>query len=137
MITHLLYLSEQSDVYKPKIDIERILEKSRANNRKKKISGILIQKNKFFLQLIEGDQEKLKKVYELIMYDPRHKNVRLLMEFNSPKRIFPDWSMGHVDLLKTKNVKLSQLIPMIHKDILAMPGEREKVLNILKNFNNI
>ncbi len=46
--------------------------------------------------------------------------------------------MGYVNL-DSKNdneIKLKEIIPFIHKDIIKLKSSKEKILSILKNFNS-
>jgi hypothetical protein len=44
--------------------------------------------------VLEGEYDKVVKLYEAISNDARHKKVTLILEGNTKERIFKDWSMG-------------------------------------------
>ncbi len=76
-------------------DIVRVAQESNKNNG---ITGVLFFHNGKFLQIIEGNQYKLRKLMKSIESDPRHHNVKTLINCNVEKRGFSDWAMDSFDL---------------------------------------
>jgi hypothetical protein len=75
-------------------EVEKILKVSRENNSKLGITGILIYTKDRFLQVLEGEKEKVMTLYHKIERDERHGGS--IMRFNEPvsKRYFTDWDMA-------------------------------------------
>ena len=73
--------------------LSAILIASRANNRKRDITGALICRSDIFLQLLEGPEQQVKSTYAAIQNDDRHINIYHLLEQNVDKRLFPAWAM--------------------------------------------
>ncbi len=73
--------------------LSAILIASRANNRKRDITGALICRSDIFLQLLEGPEQQVKSTYAAIQNDDRHININHLLDQNVNKRLFPAWSM--------------------------------------------
>ena len=71
-----------------------LLEQSRTNNARSGISGLLLYKDGQFMQALEGPDEAVRALYDIIGRDPRHQNVRSLMVEPIAERQFPDWAMG-------------------------------------------
>ncbi len=71
-----------------------ILQISRHNNTSRGLTGMLLYSEGSFIQLLEGEEENLDTTYHSILTDPRHKNVIKMLEGESDKRVFPEWSMG-------------------------------------------
>nr|WP_255526443.1 BLUF domain-containing protein [Clavibacter sp. VKM Ac-2872] len=46
------------------------------------------------MQVLEGPHDAVEAVYATIEADPRHTDVRLLLDEEIPARQFPQWSMG-------------------------------------------
>ena len=46
------------------------------------------------MQLIEGPEEAIKRLYKNIVNDPRHEHVITVKERQISERLFPDWAMG-------------------------------------------
>ena len=60
-----------------------------------------------FIQVLEGDQQKVEAIYKKIQDDPRHKQISKVLVGNSPERIFNDWSMGFRNLSDLDFISLS------------------------------
>jgi len=75
-------------------EIEKILEASRKNNAKLGITGILIHTKDRFLQVLDGEKDKVKALYQKIEKDDRHGGS--IMRFCEPVagRHFSDWEMA-------------------------------------------
>ncbi len=71
---------------------------SRKNNLRDNITGFLIYREGYFLQLLEGPQTKVRQCFERIQKDQRHRALVLQGEAHPNERMMPDWSMGQVTL---------------------------------------
>lgn len=80
--------------------IEDILDKSRSKNPAHGITGILCYSGDIFIQVLEGGRDEVCELYNAIVRDNRHSNVRLLVFEEIRQRKFCNWTMGHVDLAK-------------------------------------
>ena len=70
-----------------------ILLGARRNNLRDDITGALICRHDLYLQLIEGPADAIDALYERIVADDRHVDVRLLLVRDVTARMFPDWAM--------------------------------------------
>ncbi|WP_031432825.1 phosphate-starvation-inducible PsiE family protein [Methylomarinum vadi] len=75
-------------------DLMSLLRQCRTNNTKNNLTGVLLYHNECFIQVLEGKEEVINKVYEKIKKDPRHKNVIELNREYISERQFDQWSMG-------------------------------------------
>ena len=66
----------------------------RANNARLDISGILLFSDGTFLQVLEGEKDAVQGLYDRIARDDRHHGTKVLLTRETPRRSFPDWSMG-------------------------------------------
>ena len=80
--------------------VEDILETSRSHNTASGITGILCYSGDVFIQVLEGGRDEVCELYNAIVRDGRHTNVRLLVFEEVRERKFCNWTMGHVDLSK-------------------------------------
>ena len=103
-IYRLAYVSTACDCLKLD-DINNILDSSKVNNQAENITGILIYCNKHFFQILEGDENDVKELYEKIAIDCRHDNVIKIQEGEVEKRNFGNWSMA----FKSYNKELKYL----------------------------
>jgi hypothetical protein len=96
-IFSVVYLSEGTRNFSGK-DLRELLAKARETNTKLEITGMLLFKAGNFLQVLEGDREKVLTLFEKIAQDQRHHRITVLFKGASAQRDFPDWSMGFHDL---------------------------------------
>lgn len=133
MIHHLLYISEASQALSD-VELGIILEHSRTNNLSKDLTGILIKNGNFFIQLLEGKKEVVENLYRIIVKDSRHTKVKTLIVFDSSERLFPQWSMGLVNE-KAHVQTMSELIPLIHQDVMKLQTSKDRIISVLRKFN--
>ncbi|AUW60213.1 photopigment and puc expression activator [Sphingobium sp. SCG-1] len=74
-----------------------ILAKSRINNRRLDVSGVLLFNSKRFLQALEGEEHVIKPLFEKISADPRHAAVVMLNHRAIEARQFGSWAMAFDD----------------------------------------
>lgn len=76
--------------------VSRILAKSRANNRRNGLTGVLYFGNGCFFQCLEGEEEAIDRLYAKLEQDDRHRDVKLISRKNVEHPIFTEWSMKYV-----------------------------------------
>ena len=65
------------------------------NNKANNVTGLLLYNGHgTFIQVLEGDQEVIEKLYDKVRDDPRHHRVNCIGKKIIEKRSFPEWSMG-------------------------------------------
>jgi hypothetical protein len=80
--------------------IESILEQSRKNNPKLGITGLLCVSKDLFIQVIEGGRDEVCDLFNAIVRDERHQQVRLLIYEEISERQFGNWTMAQVNISK-------------------------------------
>ena len=93
----LVYLSSTRWLLTPG-DITSILESSLRNNARDNITGILLYRSGSVMQLLEGEEQLVHRLYEVIKCDERHHRITLLYDIPATLRDFPNWSMAFRDL---------------------------------------
>jgi hypothetical protein len=75
-------------------DLRDLLEECRTNNARLNVTGMLLYRNGFFIQALEGDEEVVERLFAEIAKDPRHQDV--LRVYKAPILVcsFPNWTMG-------------------------------------------
>lgn len=81
-------------------ELEIIQKSASEHNREKKISGILVYRNGYFLQRLEGNRKDLVYLAESISADRRQSEFRILEQGAISERLFNDWTQ--LLLLSTK-----------------------------------
>lgn len=75
--------------------IERLLERARVNNQVQNVTGLLCFDGESFVQILEGNEGNVERVYSQICKDARHGNIRRIYSGNIAERNFQEWSMGY------------------------------------------
>lgn len=76
-------------------DIAHILDVSVNNNYERFITGFLVQSHGRFMQVLEGEEDEVRQIYEKILVDHRHTGVTQIVGETVKERAFPDWSMNY------------------------------------------
>jgi hypothetical protein len=90
----LLYVSEMCgpDPH----ELGRICERSRVNNLRDGITGLLVFDGRGFCQFVEGRESGIKALLGRLEQDPRHRRMRVLQLGAVPgPRRFPVWRLGY------------------------------------------
>jgi hypothetical protein len=98
MFNYIAYVSRQSHIMSEE-DITALLSKCRTNNTQNGITGMLIYFDGTFVQFLEGPEENLNHLFAKISKDKRHQDVILLLEGQTEKREFADWTMAYKKLI--------------------------------------
>jgi len=96
-VTQLTYLSRNAragDATALDEQIGQILEVSRRNNARDGLTGYLVSDGAWFLQILEGDGDRVGAALARIRDDERHSEVRVISSRQIRMRSFPQWSMG-------------------------------------------
>lgn len=89
-VAELDTLSE--DVLRP------LVEASARDNRKRKITGLLLLLGDRFVQVLEGPATSVNALFRKIVADPRHRDVQIVSYESIAEPCFSDWSMEILDL---------------------------------------
>ena len=102
-LIQLIYISrstfaptEISNIIEP--NVARILLKSRVNNKKNGLVGVLYFGDGCFFQCLEGEAEAVDQLYETLLKDTRHKDLKVFSRKAIDTLTFSNWSMKHVPL---------------------------------------
>lgn len=76
--------------------VARILAKSRSNNRKNGLVGVLYFGNGCFFQCLEGEEGAIDTLYAKLEQDERHKDLKIISRQSISAQTFKDWTMKYV-----------------------------------------
>jgi len=99
MLVRLLYASRAATPLTASV-IDSILEQSRENNLRQGITGMLCFSDDIFMQVLEGGRDEVCELFNAIVRDQRHLDVRILVYEETAERRFGSWTMGQVNLAK-------------------------------------
>lgn len=131
-IFHLVYISEAiKDISYS--DIRDILEVSRKNNLRDGITGLLIYRDGYFLQLLEGDERPIKNLVNKIRFDERNSSLNVLLEATGEERLFGDWSMAFYD--GDSSAGSTEHLVTLFSNLSASDGQqRSLIMPMLRKF---
>ncbi|MGZ4999987.1 MAG: BLUF domain-containing protein [Methylomonas sp.] len=73
--------------------LAKLHEQAATANRAAGISGCLLYRDGYFMQLLEGQRERVWALYDRIRTDTRHSDCRLVLDSSVAVRTFRDWGM--------------------------------------------
>ena len=79
-------------------NVARILAKSRVNNRKNELVGVLYFGDGVFFQCLEGEEEAVNTLLAKLEADRRHKDLKVISKKYIDKLSFGDWAMKFAPL---------------------------------------
>ena len=107
MLFHIIYVSTAL-LPMSEEDLAELLLRCKARNAKYRVTGMLLYKGGHFMQVLEGEEANVMKIFRDIEVDRRHKSVDTLRMEYIQTRDFPDWTMGFHNIDKL--------------DVSTMPG---------------
>jgi hypothetical protein len=110
----------------PAVDQEElvaILKKSKVNNPKAGVTGVLCFSEGIFMQVLEGGRAAVNQLYNRIAADPRHSDVVLLHYDEIAERRFAGWSMGQVNMARLNPALLLKYSECAKLDPYAVSGK--------------
>ncbi|MCM8569030.1 BLUF domain-containing protein [Gramella jeungdoensis] len=113
-------------------EVGEILTSSEEYNNEKNITGLLLFSDGNFFQVIEGEEEKVKDLFETIKHDERHTNVIKLFE----KPIYKPAFDGYISDYVTENTKYNPAkLKDYHLHLEVLDSKtRHAVNNVLRAF---
>ena len=94
MLVRLLYASRTQA---GEAEFAAILRTSRAHNAAHGITGLLVYRNREFMQLLEGERDVVLALYRHIEDDARHRQVHRIWDGPIAARSCKDWAMGYAE----------------------------------------
>ena len=114
------------------LEIEKILDEANENNSRSDITGKLIYRGGIFVQLLEGEKDRINSLLGRILLDNgRHENLRVLFKQPLIERVFPNWSMAYK---KIDNVALdfvNSILPWQQLVSTSTQGSQVSAANIV------
>lgn len=113
--------------------VESILASSTRNNPDKGITGVLMATETHFLQILEGEFDKLNSTFERIARDPRHEKIQIISFTELDERKFSDWAMHGIGLFNLNQEFALKLRRRFGEDngIIRLPSTKTGVMELL------
>lgn len=104
---------------------------ARSNNKKRNITGALLLSGHWFVQVLEGAETDLRRLFTSIQKDPRHSDVEVLYEGPVDERIFAHWSMAKVAMADSDLPLIAQ-IGELSPGNLGMTPVKNRLLDVMR-----
>ncbi len=135
-LVQMIYISrstfESTDaINKIEPNVVRILAKSRTNNRKNGLVGVLYFGDGAFFQCLEGEESAINTLFAKIENDPRHKDVKLISKKYISRLSFPGWAMKYAPLDEKMGKYLKENGYQHFDPYVFTPEETQKILSFL------
>jgi acylphosphatase len=115
-------------------DLVDILRKSRANNARLGVTGVLLYVNGSIIQVLEGEQKAVESLYRRIEQDPRHTAVTRVLNKPISQHLFGEWSMGYETITARQLANINALIDADAQQEPAPTADNHLILQTLKVF---
>ena len=115
--------------------VARILAKSRANNRKNGLVGVLFFGDGCFFQCLEGEEEAVDTLYAKLLQDDRHKDLKIIARNRIEERSFESWTMKYVPVEQAMSRLLQSRQMSTFDPYRFDQGTMQEVLKLLLSAN--
>ncbi len=129
----IVYLSSAVEKFTTD-DLKQILITSRRNNGRNGITGMLLYSDGNIIQVLEGEEERVKATYERIEKDYRHRGIIQLISGKVAVRNFPEWSMGFKDISSEDFKRMAGYADPTDKKFLKNATVEQDAITLLKIF---
>ncbi len=131
MLKTICYVSSLNSSLKIN-DLNHLFKTTKSNNTCIGISGILIHKNGNFLQILEGEVEKVDTLYQNICLDNRHHSIIIIINTEICDRIFESYGTEFSIIESNRQIhKLKQYLNWLKQAELQKVN---KLITIIENF---
>lgn len=131
-VEHIVYCSKARRPFSED-ELADLLEHTRANNRRKGITGLLCYSEGHFVQVVEGPRPVVQHLYALIERDPRHYQLQVLNQGAGPLHRFPDWRIALAEAPQDCYWLITCLEARLHQLLKPQVPVEESTLSTLLN----
>lgn len=136
---HVLYASVATEPFTTE-QLRELLRRAREHNVAAGITGMLLYKNGNFMQVLQGEEPAVRALTASIQQDQRHCAYQELLQGQTQRRSFADWSMGFADLggEEARNTPgYSEFLntPLNAKEFARDPSRAMKLLMLFKEMS--
>ncbi len=108
----LIYVSKATQEMSQS-ELVEILNIAKKNNASIDVTGSLFYNGGWFLQVLEGELNTLKKLYAKISLDKRHSSAKEIYCEPAERRTFGQWTMSMTNLEENTDDKTGELVALI------------------------
>jgi hypothetical protein len=100
-----------------------MVEESRPRNDEQGVTGMLLYSGGNIIQALEGPASAVEAIFDAIVADPRHTDVRVLDRGATAQRAFPNWSMGFRDVSEREVADIDGYADFVRRPVGQDLGE--------------
>lgn len=135
MLLQLIYSSDASPDLEL-ADFEKMLGDFRVRNRARGITGVLLFINGVFVQVLEGDNDRVLSLLRSLERDPRHHDLKVFYRSFVDERSFDSWSMAYLSPSAEEVSRWAELggATTVEKVIAALENDPKRVESFVVNL---
>lgn len=103
---HQIIYTSHSSVPLTRTELVELLDRSRRNNARVGVTGLLLHADGSFMQTIEGESDAVRALLARIERDPRHAGMIMICDEPIQKRSYGDWSMAFREITPEEAARL-------------------------------
>ena len=131
----IIYVSAATHLFSDQ-ELLDLLSHSRESNQRCGVTGMLLYKEGDFMQVIEGEQDVIRRLFERISLSKRHSMVTVLADAPVQERAFADWSMGFRNLSPQDVSQTPGFTDFLNRRLIeSRPSEAKLAHRILSTFS--
>jgi len=134
LMHRIIYLSSSVKLLTSE-EINFLLMQSRRNNQETLITGILLYIDGDFLQVLEGPEAELNKLFDTIKADSRHQCIITVFDGKIKGKYFPDWIMGFA-VSEYKKIREIEGLEYMNREALTVISDKNALLFIDSFINS-
>lgn len=133
----LIYVSVAREPFSES-ELVSLLETSRRNNVACGVTGMLLHEDGTFLQILEGPEEVVQRLYDRIRLDRRHDGHLVLWRKEVEEPTFDGWSMGFANVRTDDLHRMPGYCDFFHPSYYLTGGKEEgsKAYTVLSRFRD-
>ena len=123
------------------LQLSQICRTSRKRNLEQHINGLICFSKGYFLQVIEGEAEKVDSLYLQILNDNRHSNIETIFNTEIEHKFFSNWDMKLLTSVSLKQEPIfASFVTEFQSQLSKISLRQQKLLeifNIQEDINTI
>ena len=129
----IVYVSSARRLFS-EAELNEILKRSRENNARDGITGLLLYSGGNFMQAIEGEAPAIEALKERISADPRHNRMTIVFREEIVGRRFGDWTMAFRRVESLPPEDRARVSTFLTEAFTAPSPNRALVFQLLERF---
>ena len=103
----------------PDRSLIKILDASTRYNHAAGVTGLLMHGGGMFMQVLEGADAEVFRLYVKLLDDPRHTDCNVILVTSIEKRMFADWAMAAMNVPDIEFQQLQEIVSHRYETVEA------------------